>query len=230
MKKIIPFRKEITFDTNLYEVNSISLENTLHKEDNIVVGDFIVSGDYLVTESSIDTVPFNYHLPFTIDIDETYDISNANIDINDFFYEIVNNKILVVNIEVKIDNIKEVIFERNDNMNILNIDDYKEESNDVDTNIEDNDINITKIDLGDINIKTDEVKDLKDIKDIKKSLFQGLNQEDNYVNYRIYIIRENDNLDNIISKYNITKDILEEYNDCSSLKIGDKIIIPYVKG
>ena len=119
MNKLIPFTKEIVFDSNIYEITSISLENTLGKNNNIISGDFIVSGEYRITETSINTLPFKYNIPFTIDIDETYDISAASIDINDFYYEIINDKVLAINIEVIVDNVKEILYERNEDMNDL---------------------------------------------------------------------------------------------------------------
>ena len=213
MKKIIPFRREIDFDSNLYEVTSISLENTLHKEDNIVEGNFIITGEYRITETSINTLPFNYDIPFMIDIDDIYDISESTIDINDFYYEILDNKKLVVNIEVKLDHMKEILLERNetleDTIKDLSIDD-------IESNINDNNVVINNI-----------VVDTKE--ENKRSLFNNIDNSDNYVNYKVYIIRENDNLDTIINKYNVTKELLEEYNDMSNIKLGDKIIIPYVK-
>ena len=218
MNKLIPFTKEIVFDSNIYEITSISLENTLGKDNNIISGDFIVSGEYRITETSINTLPFKYNIPFTIDIDETYDISDASIDINDFYYEIINDKVLVINIEVKVDNIKEILYEREEDMNDLVNDDN------LDLSMID-DINITNVDT-DINIS--DVSITSD--DIKKSLFNNLESKDNYVNYRVYIVRENDNVDSICNKYGVTKDIVSEYNDLSNLKIGDKVIIPYVKG
>ena len=42
----------------------------------------------------------------------------------------------------------------------------------------------------------------------------------------MYIIRNGDNVDEIISKYKTTREILEEYNDMSNIKIGTKLIIP----
>lgn len=226
MKKIIPFRKEIKFDTNLYEVTSISLENTLHKNNNEITGSFIVAGEYRVTETSVNTLPFNYDLPFTIDIDETYDISDATIDINDFYYEIIDNKVLVVNIEVKLDNIKEIILEREEIVDIEREEPKEKFTVDVnDNNVEVNNINLENVDLGDVTINTVTTE-----QEIPKSLFANLDSSDNYVNYRVYIMRENDNLDNIMTKYNVTKDMLDKYNDLNNIKIGDKIIIPYVKG
>ena len=211
MKKLIPFRKEIDLG-NLYEITSISLEHNLSKNNNIVSGNFIVSGEYLMTENSNDTIPFNYDLPFTIDIDNIYDISNASIDIDDFYYEIINNKTLAINIEVKLDKVEELLLERDESMNIDLLDD-----------------NIIDLDVTDNNIEINNYNDVVEDKDIKKSLFSNLDNTDNYVNYRVYIVRENDSVDSITKKYNVTKTILEDYNDLTDIKIGDKIIIPYVK-
>lgn len=221
MKKIIPFKHEIKFDSNLYEVTSISLENTLHKDGNLVEGNFIVSGEYRVTETSINTLTFSYDIPFMIDIDDIYDISESSIDINDFYYEIVNNKILVVNIEVKLDHIKELLLERKNKMeDVINdvpiLEDDVEENKDVVNNI-------------DIDDSTVVINNIEELKEDRKSLFFNIDSTDNYVNYKIYIVRENDNVDTIMNKYNVTKEMLEEYNDISNMKIGDKIIIPYVK-
>nr|MBP3258996.1 LysM peptidoglycan-binding domain-containing protein [Bacilli bacterium] len=213
MKKLIPFKKEIDLG-NLYEVTSISLEHNLSKKDNVVSGNFIVSGEYLTTETSKDTIPFNYDIPFTIDIDNMYDISNASIDIDDFYYEIINNKILSINIEVKLDKVEELLLEREaimDNVDLLS-------DNTIDLDVTDNNIEINN--YNDVVIED---------KDIKKSLFSNLDNTDNYVNYRVYIVRENDSIESIMKKYNVTKNILEDYNDLNNMKIGDKIIIPYVK-
>jgi len=199
MYKIIPFRKEITFDTMLYEITSISLEHTLTKNENFINGNFIVSGEYRVTETSINTLPFNYELPFTISIDSIYDISKSSLDISDFYYEIVDNKALIVNIEVKLDNVNEILIEREEKTMIDDI------SNDIEE------------DLIEPNIE------------IKNSLFSNLDTNDKYVEYKVYIVRENDSIDSIINKYKITRNILEEYNDVNSIKIGDKIVIPYVE-
>ena len=206
MNKIIPFRKEITFDTMLYEVTSISLEHTLNKHGNVITGTFTVSGEYRVTESSINTLPFNYDLPFTISIDNNYDISNSTMDISDFYYEILDNKSLMINIEVKLENVEELLLERKEVMK--------------------NDIDIKNVDV-EINNYDNDVVSSND--DIKKSIFSNLDTNDKYVEYKIYIVRESDTIDSIMNKYKVTKDMLEEYNDISSLSIGNKIIIPYVK-
>lgn len=196
MKKIIPFKKEIPFQTNLYEVTSISLEHNLSKSGNEVSGSFTISGDYRVTESSTDTISFKYDIPFLIDIDDIYDITEASVEVYDFYYEILDNKSLVVNIEVKLDNVKEILVPKED------IKEVKEE------------------------IKEEVIDDLE--RDEVLNILPNITL-DNYVDYKVYIVRDGDTVENIILKYNITRELLEEYNDLTSIKLGDKLIIPYVQ-
>ena len=101
MKKVIPFKKNILFKTNIAEVVSISLENDLHFETTDVIGTLTISGQYKMNDTSTNTEGFNYDLPVEINIDDKYDISKAIIDIDDFYYEIVNENTLSVNIDIK---------------------------------------------------------------------------------------------------------------------------------
>ena len=47
--------------------------------------------------------------------------------------------------------------------------------------------------------------------------------------YRVYIVRENDTVDSIVEKYQITKEELSKYNILNNISIGDKLIIPNEK-
>jgi len=51
-------------------------------------------------------------------------------------------------------------------------------------------------------------------------------QEETYVTYRVYKVEENDNIDTILTKYNITKEQLADYNNIENITPGDKLIIP----
>ena len=107
MKKIIPFKKEIPFN-NIHEILSISLEHNLKKNtNNFITGEFVISGDYRMTDISVNTENFEFKLPFDIELDEKYIIDNAVIDIDDFYYEILNSNTLVINIDVLLDRIEE---------------------------------------------------------------------------------------------------------------------------
>lgn len=191
MKKIIPFKKEIPFN-NIHEILSISLEHNLKKNtNNFITGEFVISGDYRMTDISVNTENFEFKLPFDIELDEKYIIDNAVIDIDDFYYEILNSNTLVINIDVLLDRIEE-----------------KEEVIEIMPKIE-------KVEPIKIEVEVPEVKKEEKIIDDK-----------DFVTYKIYIIKEGDGVENILKNYNVSRELLEEYNDLNDLKIGDKIIIP----
>ena len=58
------------------------------------------------------------------------------------------------------------------------------------------------------------------------NLLSGLNQENSYYKYKIYIMKQEDTLESIAIKYDTTLEILKEYNNLENLNVGDKIIIP----
>lgn len=194
MKKIVPFKKEIIFKENLAEIISISLEHHLEINDYSVIGNFNVSGTYKMTPVSTAVEDFKYDLPFEIALDDHYILDNANVDVEDFYYEIINDRVLSIHIEVAIDNLEE-----------------KE---------------IIKT------IEVDEMPELEqrciEEENPLPNVFNSISDVETYKSYTIYIVRENDNVESILNKYNITKEELENYNNLSELKIGDKLIIPNV--
>lgn len=109
MKKIIPFKKEIIFNSNISEITSISLEHKLSIDNLNVFGEFIVSGDYKISDNSDTVEPFDYNIPFNYVLDELIDTKSATVDVDDFYYEIVNEKVLSVSIDVCVDKLKEVL-------------------------------------------------------------------------------------------------------------------------
>ena len=104
MRQIIPFKKELLLNTKINEVTSISLEHTLSlKDNNCIKGDFIISGDYKMTASSINREKFSFNLPVEIELDDSYNYEKAIVDIDNFYYEIVNDDTIKVNIDVYVD-------------------------------------------------------------------------------------------------------------------------------
>ena len=195
MKKIIPFKKEIKFNTNVAEIISISLDHDLNKEEHSIKGMFVVSGEYKLTEASINTEPFKYELPFTVALDDKYILDKAVIDIDDFYYETVNNNALEVNIDVSVEGLEErEIIEGKEEVREETGEENMEESKERCIEAED----ILSLDA----------------------------KDDTYRSYTVYIVREGDTLEQIINKYETTKEILLVYNDLIEIKIGDKIIIP----
>jgi LysM repeat protein len=214
MKKVVPFKKDIVFDNNIGEINSISLEHYIDtKEENSIKGHFIVSGDYRIVQTSISLDSFEYNLPFEINVSNKYDMKEVEVDIDNFYYEVTNNKILSVNIELAVDNLKEKILEIEEEVNEIEeqkesiIDEINEDERE--TALEDNEI---------INEKQ------KD--DTEKTNILETKGFETYKTYKVYLVRENDTLESILEANEVTKETLEMYNDLSAIKLGDKLIIP----
>ena len=224
MKNIIPFKKDVTFKTRLSEITSISLENTLNLKNNIINGDFIVSGEYKVSDNSTTVEPFEIKLPFEIEIDDRFETNKATIDIDDFYYEIINDNTLSVSIDVLIDHltekplIEEELVDVTPERTILDVEEERcieeetKEDEEEDTIEKNDDIDITKEDI---------------VEDKINSIFSNVSGgNDAYVTYNVFIVRNGDTLDSIMEKYNVTEDELKKYNDLSNLQLGDKLIIP----
>lgn len=257
MKKIIPFTKDIKFNTKIYEVTSISLEHNLTTiNNNEVTGEFIISGEYKMNDSSINSEPFIYGLPFDITLDKMYDIDKTKVDIDDFKFEIVNEELLRVNIDVLIEGEEITIKEEEEILPDLVIEarGKKEKEENIKDEKENNDIEITedmtkRLNVFDnIALKEDEIMDNNSsdlfkqtdekiekvsasetiTKDIN-SIFNDFNDKnEKYVSYYVHIVRENDNVDSICLKYGVSLDLLKEYNNIDQITLDSKIIIPYV--
>ena len=57
-------------------------------------------------------------------------------------------------------------------------------------------------------------------------LFSNLDSAETYTTYYVYVVKEDDNIDKILTKYKVTKEDLEAYNDITEIKPGDKVIVP----
>ena len=218
MKKIVPFKKDITFDSNIAEISSISLEHTLKlKEENLVSGEFIISGTYKMTEASLNVDSFEYKLPFDISIDKKYNTKNIDVDINDFYYEVINNEILSISIEVVLDGLEEKAQEKEEiRMTEEKLETLEENKEAVDTNE----------DLQPVSIAEDSEEVNREEDNTVKSIFFFFYENERYAVYKVHIVTENDTTESIITEYGINREDLEAYNDLSDLKIGDKLIIP----
>lgn len=226
MRQTIPFVKDISFNSKIAEITSISLEHNLKMENNdSVVGTFTISGKYKVNKISINEEEFKKDINFDITLDDKYDSSKVIIDIDDFYYEIVNEEYLRVHIDVLIDNLlyikkeakpfiqeieKKDLAELKAEERISNVNDLKGIS------LEEEKENAIKQD-------NDTIK-----KDDKESSITTnfLNEKEQYITYKVHIIRENETVDTIIEKYNVSKEELEKYNSLDNVGLGTKIIVP----
>ena len=285
MHEIVSFTKDIEFKTMINKITSISLEHTLMLSgSDSIKGDFIVSGTYKMTAASQLENDFSYKIPVDIVMDDKYDLTNLVIDIDDFTYEVVDEEILRVNIDLlldklelkKVEEVKEDEKEKEED-NLVTLDDLfmesdtkeKLELDDLDSHSEkeitdkadaiikdenaseENRDSEEKMTLDDVesvenekevqsiavnSVDTENIKKEKtilvknesdDMKTDGASLFSSFDSStETYSTYSIYIVRENDSIENIMTKYNTTREQLEEYNDLSDMKIGSKIIIP----
>ena len=238
MKIIIPFKKEVVFKDNISEITSISLEQELNISDDLVKGNFIITGDYKVSDGSSTVLPFNLDLPIALSIEERYDASKAVCDIDDFYYEIINDRKLSISIDISVDKlsdkeiteVKKVIEVLDDCEDKRCIDEEDEMiSDDVNEKLETKSEirkEIKKVEEINENEEDNKLDKTDEVNKKIKTLFNTGSDTEEYITYQIYIIREGDTVESIVAKYDIDVESLKEYNDISDLKLGDKIIIP----
>lgn len=256
MKQIISFEKEIAFKTMIGEVTSISLEHTLaFQGPSTISGDMIVSGTYKMTEASTLEEDFQYAIPVDIMLTKELEEDNRSIAIHNFTYDIRNEDTLHLYIDVLVKG-REVIELEEDEEKVIEpvreelpkideeqvIEEQAEDTTNDDKEILtekevedsqkviDNIINTDKKEEPVIKNDTqEEVKTTTDTK-VMNSIFSAFaNTEETYTTYSVYLLRENDSIENIIENYGVTREELSYYNDLDNLNVGSKIIIPTVK-
>lgn len=213
MKQIVPFTRTIDLDTSVELVTSISLDKKVNDvNDGIISGIFDLYLEYKENEESIENKKYSSQIPFDIDIDEKYLLDNISLDIDDFYYELDNNKILL-HIDILINNL-----ELNDRL-VKEVETIKHEDETIVKDDRDNDL--------DNNLFLE--KEEK-VEDVSMPLYKTFDSEkDSYVTYSVHIIRADETIDTICQKYNVTREDLGYYNDISTIKLGDKIIVPTCK-
>ncbi len=244
MKQIIPFKKDLLFKTKVSEITSISLEHHYKVNDDDITGEFFITGDYKMTDGSIKREVFDFKIPFDITIDSDYKKNTIIVDIDNFYYKIINNDTLEVNIDLYIDGEKEVINTKEDKKEEIKFEDLLEELDDKKASrdiIENNDIDfdmpIRKEEIMDNKIVGgDDLENTKNISqnvnvNIEKSekefnMFSSVDDSETYASYYVYILKEDDTIDKVLEKYQVSKEELSTYNDLENLKPYDKVIIP----
>lgn len=290
MKKVVPFTKVITFRTMIAEITDIEASHTLSlKESGVVEGDILIDGKYKMTDASQIEEEFHYKLPFTIDIDEKYNTDVLDITVGDFYFEIINEEDLKINVEINLDGLEEKKEESSiqeelsttvtleDAIEVLEEEKVKDLArNDVAEEVKDSVRNDTEEEVIPIPIEVTEestsleVNPLEQLEqEIKEdlqmdttedtspiyeqtqqeftqnnmsinvnnqelnstnnvsSIFASLSSsEETFSTYYVYIMRETDTLEGIMDKYKVNKELLQDYNDLSDIKVGSKLIIP----
>ena len=209
MNNVIPFTKEIKFDSNISEITSISLEENYNCTCDTIDGEFIVSGNYKSHELSVNKEDFEYKLPFSVDLTEKIIPDTLNFEITDFSYDILNDNTLKVNIEFKFD--AELDESREELYN--EVEEYINESIEEKNIIEDD--SLEEVIIEDRIDKEDENTIIDSIKD----------SDDEYMTYHIHIVKESETVESICALYNSNTNLLSEYNDLSEFKVGEKLIV-----
>ena len=256
MKKIVPFNNVLELASDACEITAISLEHDINIADDTISGLFYINGEYKMTDGAINRKQFNFELPFDIALGSNYDRSSMVVDIDDFRYELVERNKLKVNIDLYIDGeVKEIVndMEAKDIREIVDDKEVKDiDNNDNDEEVledimpierkidlisemldneEDKDGNQMNID--NININNNNNENVNDSDNANNNddnhsdmIFNGFNEEEKYVTYRVYRVATDDTIGKILEKYNVTKEDLLPYNNIEDIKPGDKLIIP----
>ena len=244
MNKIVPFTKEIEFKTMISKITNISLEHTLHvEENNMISGYFIVDGKYKMTQASQIDEEFSYKIPVDIEIDQKYDTSQIILDIDDFKYEILDEDKLRLDINLSINNLEEkklndergldetldnLFLEESPNIDLEIVPNDDENEDFIDPDSYDDYKEETTNDYMDNTINNDST--INNISNGMDSLFSSFKDSiETFKTYYVYVVKEEDSLDSILVKYKIDKESLLEYNDLNDVKPGNKIIIPSLK-
>lgn len=205
MKQKIPFTKDITFKNTIKDLTSISLDNDLTlKGEDLIVGSFYIKGTYKNEEEKEEE--YSYKIPCEIAISDDYDTYESSIDIDDFRYEIVNNEVLKVDIVVLIDNLikKERCYD---------LEELEEVTHEI------------KIEKEEVKEEKEEEKRINIVTNDEENIIT-LEKQENYLTYRVYLVKEEDTIDKIITKYKVSYEQLKDYNDLDTFTTGSKLIIP----
>ena len=215
MNKKINIEKKIEFTKMISEITAISLEHDLEFVDEAnIEGNLIISGKYKSTIATLEE-EFNYKIPIEIALTNKLDIDKSQVEITDFTYDITENESLLCNIELLVSGeelanrecdgdpkeTKEIEIPKLEQPKERTNNEEKEELEIIEEQKEENDINFINID----------------------------NSKETYGTFIVYIVRQNENINTILEKYNTTLEEVEKYNDIKDLSIGTKLIIPLLK-
>ena len=118
--------------------------------------------------------------------------------------------------------------------------DYLDEEIEKIINIEQNeederDFNLDILSNNDVNVTLNEPEEVVNVVPLKEDnvVIQEQTQvkeesKDEYITYHVHVVTNSDSVESIMKMYNANLDTLKEYNDIKELKVGDKVIIPFI--
>ena len=252
MQKVISFDKTLDFKTMVGEVTSISLDPKLaFSDDSTISGELVISGKYKLTAASRLEDDFIFHLPVEIVLTESLDEETRNVTIDDFRYEVQEDDSLSCHIDLLVEGVEKIEVDEEEVTDNRQSEDLLVDSivpervsyeegvfQERETSHED------KVSLKEKESVIDSVVEVTEEKqsvssvedDIGSSnqdvgsLFSSFKDSDEtFATYSVYIVRQNDTIESIMEKYQVSREDLDNYNDLSNLSIGMKIIIPTQK-
>lgn len=220
MNRKIEIEKKIDFSKSISEVTAISLEHDLKFLDSEnIKGNLIVSGKYKTTLVAEKEEVFNYRIPVEISLTDSIDIKSSNISIIDFVYDVVDEKSLLCKIELVVDG---TIIDNNRDCDGDSIDKKEIEIPKIDDKKE-------EMELLDADIVEEKENDENRDDDGEVKLFNIDDSSETFGTFIVYMVRQNETINTIISKYNTSLEEIEKYNDLKQLSVGSKLIIPLLK-
>lgn len=252
MKKTIPFTKQIHFKTMISEITDIEVTHNLEvKENNVIEGDILVDGTYKIHEASQIEEEFHHNLPFTIEVDDKYNIQDAQICISDFYFEIINEEDLKLNVELEIRNVLEnekkeasveemirnneekipvEMEEKIESLEVPSVDEMETEIEAINNNFSNNlAVAPNQLLYEELLLEKEEANSINnEVSNINSysNIFDTISSDETYVTYYVYIVRESDTVESILDKYKVTREDLSLYNDLENIKVGSKVIVP----
>ncbi len=234
MKSVIPFTKELEFDTKVSEITSISLEREFTVLDESIEGNLLITGEYKSHEVSVNVIPFSFKIPFSIAITSNVLTDSISLEISDFAYDNLDENKIKVHVELELDfaekeEIKEDLKEIDESEKIIEMleeEGQKEKEEDV-REIADEIILEPKVNVEEKEVIPEPIIDEGDqTMPIEEKTVLETEAKDEYMTYHIHILKDGETLETLCSMYHVTGSFLAEYNDISALKVGDKILIP----
>lgn len=220
LESIIPFTKDLEFQTKVSEITSISLERDFTVKECVVTGNLYVTGEYKSHEISANVSPFNYKIPFTIEIPDNIDKESIRLEINDFAYEMLEDTGISVHVELLLSaneeekvveepEPKEVEVDSDEIIRMLEEETKNEKDEKTNEEPEETPRHDEELKTQDTNI-----------------LLNSTSNTDEYITYHIHVLKEGETIASIASLYNIKESTLQEYNDLTNVSAGYKIVIP----
>ena len=211
MKETIEFKKDIIFKTTIQEMTELDVTHEYKVLDDVIEGEFHVSGEYKMTEASVKHEEFLYNIPFAIALSERIKKESVNLVMDDYTYEIDKD---ILHLKMKLG---------------MQYEEVEIESETKEEEITSSDEMLDGVEEDQEMISEEKDIEKEEVKEQIEDFSKKFNMPDNYITYKIHIMKSDETIDSIAMKYSVRIDDIKEYNKEEVYSIGDKIVIPYFK-